>query len=244
MILFYFLRSIVMTVFFLIHTVFYSCLGIVVNLIFNSKSLDDRVITSWGRLTCWSFGIRLKVHDAERIPKEGCLVLFNHSSFFDIFALAASFPFLRYGAKIELFNIPFFGPAMRRAGNLPIARNNREEVFKIYAEAKPRFQRGEKFALAPEGGRFYGKELAPFKSGPFIFAMSGGVPLLPVVIVGAHQALPKTSFLTNWKKRSLTINLYVLEPISTKEFTNDDRHQLQKIVYDRMNPIWLKHNAY
>lgn len=231
-----------MTVFFLIHTVIYSCIGFIFNLVFNSKKIDDQIISSWAKLTCWSFGVKLQVHNIEKIPIEGCLFLFNHSSFFDIFALAASFKDIRFGAKIELFKIPFFGPAMRRAGTLPIARNNREEVFKIYEEAKPRFLEGAKFALAPEGGRFYRPNLGPFKAGPFVFAMSGGVPLLPVVIIGAHEILPMTSFLTNWNAWQRQIDIYVLDPISTKEYTVDHRQELQKVVYEKMNPLWVKQN--
>ncbi len=233
-------RSIFMTFFFLIHTVFFSSIGFVFNLLLNSKKIDDQIISSWARLTCWSFGVKVNVHNAEQIPQEGCLFLFNHSSYFDIFALAASFKNIRFGAKTELFKIPFFGPAMRRAGTLPIARNNREEVFKIYEEAKMRFMAGAKFALSPEGGRFYGDNLAPFKAGPFVFAMSGGVPLLPVVIIGAYEVLPASSFLTNWRRWKTQIDIYVLDPVSTKNYKTDERNILQKIVYDQMNPIWTK----
>ncbi len=240
MIVICFVRSVLMTVFFLIHTVVFSSIGFILNFLLNSKKVDDVIISSWANLTCFSFGISLKVHNAEKIPQEGCLFIFNHSSFFDIFALAASFSFLRFGAKNELFKIPFFGPAMRRAGTLPIARNNREEVFKIYEAAKPRFAVGQKFALSAEGGRFYGKNLSPFKAGPFLFAMSGGVPLLPVVIVGAYECLSMKSFLTNWNKWQRQIDIYVLDAVSTVGFQTDRRQELQKIIYDKMNPVWVQ----
>ena len=244
MIIFSCVRSILMTVFFLIHTVFFSSAQILLSLVFHSKKIDDAIVTAWGNLTCWSFGVKYKVHNPERIPAVGCLFLFNHSSYFDIFVLVAAFRYLRFGAKIELFKIPFFGPAIRRAGTLPITRNNREEVFKIYAEAKPRFLAGEKFALSPEGGRFYGKNLAPFKAGPFVFAMSGGVPLLPVVIIGANQVLPSTSFLSNWKQWSRQIDIYILNPVQTAGYSAEQRQDLQKIIYDQMNPIWVSENKY
>ncbi len=239
-----FLRSVLMTLFFIFHTVLFSSAQIVLNVLIGSRKIDDAIVTAWGNLTCFTFGIKYKVHNPERIPAEGCLFLFNHSSFFDIFVLVAAFRYLRFGAKIELFKIPFFGPAIRRAGTLPIARNNREEVFKIYEEAKPRFEAGEKFALSPEGGRFYGKNLAPFKAGPFVFAMSGGVPLLPVVIIGAHQALPLSSYLTNRNSWFRQIDIYILDPVSTRGYSVDQRHELQKMIYDQMNPVWTENNKY
>jgi 1-acyl-sn-glycerol-3-phosphate acyltransferase len=122
---------------------------------------------------------------------------------------------------------------------LPIARENREEVFKIYEEAKKRFAAGEKFALSPEGGRFYNPEhLAPFKAGPFIFAMSAGAPVVPVVLTGAYEALPKGTFLFNNYRLFHTITVKILEPIQTKEFTTEQRKDLQKLVYDRMDAVW------
>jgi len=236
--IFIFLRSIFMTLFFLVHIIFFRSIGFVLNFLLNKKKMDDQIIAIWAKLTCLSFGVKINVHNIEKIPSEGCLFLFNHSSFFDIFALAARFSYLRFGAKIELFKIPFFGPAMKRAGTLPIARNNRENVFKIYEQAKSRFMAGEKFALSPEGGRFYGNSLAPFKAGPFVFAMSAGVPVLPVVIKGAYQVLPMKSFLPNRNHWRYQIDIYVLDPISTKNYNPDQRHELQKIVYDQMNSVW------
>ena len=147
---------------------------------------------------------------------------------------------LRFGAKAELFKIPIFAQTMRAMGTLPIARNNREEVYKIYEEAKARFANREKFALSPEGGRFYtGGPLAPFKAGPFLFAMSAGAPLVPLVIIGAYEALPKGGFLFNSSHWKHTITIKILEPVKTEGVAPSLRRELQDLVYERMNRVWL-----
>src|SRR5690606_17085370 len=104
---------------------------------------------------------------------------------------------IRFGAKIELFKIPFFGRAMRAVGTLPIARENRAGVFKIYKEAERQFSRDVIFVLAPEGTRQKEPRIGRFKKGPFIFAINARVPIIPAVLRGAHEVLPKKSLLVN-----------------------------------------------
>lgn len=234
-----FIRSILVSFIFIVHTILWSSLGFITNLIFNDKPKDDRIIGTWARMVCWLYNVKVVVQNPEKIPADGCVLLFNHSSFFDIFALAAARPEIRFGAKLELFSIPFFGPAMRRAGTLPITRNNREETLRVYAQAKGRFATGQKFALSPEGGRFHGENLFPFKAGPFLFAMSSEVDLCPVIIHNAYEALPKGSIFANSDRWTRTIVLEVLPPISTKGFHVEQRQELVAKAYQVMNQAWL-----
>lgn len=235
-------RSLVMSLVFVGATVFLSISGILINIFFNNKKYDDKIIEIWAGLSCSLFNVKVKLHNPENIPRTGAVFLFNHSSFFDVFALAAAIPHIRFGAKVELFKIPFFGYAMKRAGTLPIARGSREEVYKVYSEAKSRIQNNECFALSPEGGRFRGDNLFPYKAGPFIFAINSGATVAPVVIKGAYEALPKSSWLANKDRWQRDVNLYFLKPISVENYTNENRQQLQKIVYDQMNSVWTNKN--
>lgn len=215
--------------------------AILAKFLFNNRKTDDFFLSLWGRLNCAMFGITVEVTGRENIPDEGCLFLFNHSSFFDVFALCAAIPEARFGAKAELFKIPVFSHTMRMMGTLPIARKNREEVYKVYEEAKIRFKNHEKFALSPEGGRFFGPHLSPFKAGPFVFAMSAQVPVVPVVITGAYECLPKGGILANKDKKSRIINLHILKPVATADFDVYTRQQLQYTVYSKMDPIWTEY---
>lgn len=240
--LIYLLKSIIITIFFPFTVIILGPTAILLHFLFRKRKIDDQMIIAWGKACCWLAGVTVEVTGLENIPQDrGCLILFNHSSFFDVFAIAGYIPGLRFGAKAELFKIPIFGKTMEAMGTLPIARNNREEVYKIYDEAKIRFANKEKFALAPEGGRFFGPQLFPFKAGPFLFAMSAEAPLVPVVILGAYETLPKGQFLFNKNQWSRKIQMKVFKPIETKGFTQATRGELQKAVYEQMNPIWLNY---
>lgn len=178
----------------------------------------------WSKVVLWFYGVDVIYDGLEKIPsKGGAILLFNHQSHFDIPAVTAySGRRLRYGAKIELFRIPFFGPALRASGCLPIARDNRAEVLRIYDEAAERFKEGVVFALAPEGTRQAKPVLGNFKKGPFIFAVKSKVPVVPVVIEGADRVLPKGELLVNlgaWKR---TIRVRGLDAIYPQESADSE----------------------
>lgn len=233
------LRSILVTCLFPFTILILGPLLTIGNFLFKNRDLDDAVMMLWGKICCRMAGVSVTVKGKENLPREGCLLLFNHSSFFDVFAITGYLKGVRFGAKAELFKIPVFGRAIASVGTLPIDRKNREGVFKIYDEAKTRFLKGEHFVLSPEGGRFYGPQLSPFKSGPFQFAMSVQVPVVPVVICGAYEALPKGAFLFNLASWRHEIVIEILPAIPTVGYSSANRHDLIKKVYEQMNPIWV-----
>lgn len=196
---------------------------------------SDWVPEFWGRATCWLFGVRLEMEGLENVPQGGCLVLFNHRSFFDIFAIQAAVPDLRFGAKIELFKIPMFGAAMRKAGVLPIARGNVQEVIRVYQQAEPRIQAGQKFGLAPEGLRnTTDQKLLPFKAGPFLFAMGAGAPIVPCVIWGTEEVWPKNVLVPQTHRMTSVVRLKFLPPVMVKGTQLSDKTEIQDRVYSVM----------
>lgn len=233
-------RSILMTLIYPVFLLITSGIGVVLNLLFNSRHIDNRVIKTWCRLTCWMFGVEVAVKGEENLKTQaGCLLLFNHTSFFDIFALHSYVSNLRFGAKIELFSIPIFGVAMRRTGVLPIARTKIEEVIKVYQDAEVRVRNGEKFALAPEGTRQDRETLGPFKSGPFIFAINSKAPVVPVIIRGASEVLDNHSLVPNLGRWKRTIRVEFLPAVDSTSYTIEQRGDLQRRVFDLMKVHFL-----
>lgn len=233
------IRAVIAMIVFVVLTVALSIIGITLNILFNRRRFDNWVMSNWGSWSLKVFNVDLKVYGLENLKRgQGSVLLFNHSSFVDVLALCAGLYNVRFGAKIELFKIPIFGSCMRRFGTLPIARDNREEVFKVYEEAKIRFARGEKFALSPEGGRFHSHHLLPFKSGPFVFGITSQVPLIPVVIKGAFDVWPKGNMLANADKWRRTIEIHVLDPVSTDGISLQHKNELQEKIYNTMDAVY------
>lgn len=235
-------RSLLGTLFLPILTAICAASLILVNILFNSRKLEDYIVVFWTRTCCWMFGVKVEVQGLENRPKGGFLYVFNHTSFFDIFAMNGWLGSFRFGAKIELFSIPIFGYGMRRAGILPIARHRRDEVFKVYQAAEARIKAGERFALAPEGTRQETETLGPFKSGPFVFAINAKAPIVPVIIKGAAVIMPKGVIIPNWGVWSRTITLEVLPPVRTEGYTIEQRPVLQEKVRKIMEPYFSVDN--
>ena len=235
-----YIRAMIATALFAIGTAILSATGVISNIIFNRRKFDNYIVETWGKLAFFLFNVELKVYGLENMEKvKGAVILFNHASFMDIFTICKGLHNIRFGAKIELFKIPVLGACMRRFGTLPIARGNREEVFRVYEEAKVRFARGERFCLSPEGGRFRSDQLLPFKAGPFVFAINAQVPLIPVVIKGAYEVWPKGKILANSDRWKRTIELHVLPPVETTGYTTETRGPLQEKIYKMMNDIYM-----
>lgn len=230
------LRSLLsVLVLFPVWTTTLSLIAIVQTLLWNNRPFGDLLTGHWGRFSCWLFGVNVVIEGRENIPAGGCLFLFNHRSFFDIFALQGAVPSIRFGAKIELFKIPIFGLSMRRMGALPIARGRLMDVIAVYKKAESRMRAGEKFALSPEGGRnTTDQKLLPFKSGPFIFAISAHAPIVPTVIFGADDVWPKGTLVPQTKKWRSTVVVRFLPAVATESYTIENRSALQEVVYSQM----------
>jgi 1-acyl-sn-glycerol-3-phosphate acyltransferase len=210
------IRSAIGLAFVVLWTVLYS-VPVMISGLLKKHDLATALIHNWSQAILGVFGIGIRVRGEENIPGSGGgILVFNHQSHFDIPAIVASTrKRIRFGAKIELFSVPFFGIAMRAVGTLPITRDNRKEVFRIYKDAEERFRQGFLFVLAPEGTRQREPEIGRFKKGPFIFALNAQVPLIPVVIRGAHKVLKKNSLYVNIGTWHSVIDVQFLPPIST-----------------------------
>ena len=205
-------------------------------LFFFSANQQDKVLVLWGKVSCKWFGIHLKIYGKEYPPSMGsCIYLFNHKSLVDIIILSGFLKYQsRFGAKKELFKIPLFGQALRAMGTLMIDRENRQKSIEAYQKGSNAISNGMRFVLSPEGGRQLASHLQPFKSGPFIFAISNGIPLVPIVIKGADKVLPKGRLLPNVKQLKRTVEVHILEPISSKSFSFEQRHRLKEKVFEEM----------
>jgi 1-acyl-sn-glycerol-3-phosphate acyltransferase len=191
----------------------------------------DRAPRWWARGLLIASGVRVELHNAERMSRtEPRIYISNHVSWFDVLALAAVLPRYKFVGKAELFRIPLFGPAALAAGMISIERENRKSAFDSYRLAAQRIQGGASVVVCPEGTRGTTYALRPFKKGPFVLAVAAGVPIIPTVVYGTIEILPRGSL---WV-RSGTVHVHFLEPIETTGLDYDDRDMLSRVAWERM----------
>ena len=185
----------------------------------------------WARSVLFMSRTKVVVHGIERMQTgEPRIYVANHVSWYDVLVLIATLPRYSFVAKAEIFRIPFFGAAARAVGTIPIERENRKSAFQSYEEAAERIRGGRSVVVYPEGTRGTTYELRPFKKGPFVLAVAAGVPIVPTVLHGTIEVLPRHSL---WL-RAGTVHVHLLEPVPTAGLDYDDRDQLARTVHARM----------
>ena len=135
---------------------------------------------------------RLRVEGAEHIPERGPYILApNHTSSLDPFAIAAAltlrqFRQLRWAARRGVVTGGFVRERVARIARvLPIRRS-----VESLAAASAVIERSENLVWFPEGTRSDNGELLPLKSGIGHLAVHHNVPVVPVLISGANEAMP------------------------------------------------------
>jgi 1-acyl-sn-glycerol-3-phosphate acyltransferase len=191
----------------------------------------ERLPRLWCRALLWSAGVKVVAHGVERY-QDGKPYVFtsNHVSLFDIPALAGALPAHNFLAKSELFRIPFFGPGIRPLGTIPIERENRKAAFGAYNVAAERIKSGSSVVVFPEGTRGTAYPIRPFKKGPFVLAIQAGVPIVPCVVHGTINVLPKKTF----RVRPGRVDVHLLEAVPTTGYSYEQRDVLATLVHDRM----------
>lgn len=191
----------------------------------------------WSKIFALICGVRLYVEGRENIPKTGAIILFNHSSFLDIpITVLVTRKFMFYVAKKELEKLPVLGWCFKLVKSLMMPRNDREASIALYEEAKKRLAQGDQFVISPEGGRSKIDGISDFKSGPFIFAMSCGADLVPVIIKGVKPLWPSADLLPNLRQSTASIRVKVCPAQSTKDWTENNRKakmQELKIFFEK-----------
>jgi 1-acyl-sn-glycerol-3-phosphate acyltransferase len=186
---------------------------------------------TWARSVCFAAGVRLQLHGAEHLMRDrGTVYVSNHVSWFDIFAIASLLPRYTFVAKAELRRIPIFGWGAEGAGVVFLSRENRKSAFEAYTFVAEKVANGLSVVVCPEGTRGESYALRPFKKGPFVLAIAAGAPVIPVVVFGARDVMPKGRF----RVQSGVIDVHLLEPIETRGYDYDHRHELMRAVWQRM----------
>jgi 1-acyl-sn-glycerol-3-phosphate acyltransferase len=186
---------------------------------------------TWARSLCAAAGARVVVHNSERMwPTRGTVYASNHVSWYDVFAIAAVLPRYTFIAKSELRKIPIFGIGAESAGVVFLTRDNRKSAFESYHGAATEVQRGKNIVVFPEGTRGREYALRPFKKGPFVLAIAAKAPVVPVLVYGAREVMPKGTF----RVRAGTVHVHFLEPVETAGFDYERRHEVMRAVWERM----------
>ncbi len=159
-------------------------------------------------------------------PRRPYVVVSNHLSSADI-PIISCLPWeMKWVAKAELFKVPVSGWMMRLAGDIPVDRKDKKSRARVLVTAKQYLQDRCSVMFFPEGTRSRDGRLHRFSDGAFRLAIKAQAPVLPLVLDGTRETLPKNS----WKFGTARVKLKVLPPVSTAGLTAADTAALREQV--------------
>jgi putative phosphoserine phosphatase/1-acylglycerol-3-phosphate O-acyltransferase len=167
----------------------------------------DLMLSTYAELTTALTGVELNVEGEEHLwSHRPAVFIFNHQSGLDSILMAQLTQRDVVGvAKKELETTPIVGPLMKAAGVVFVDRGDRAKAIEAMQPAVEAMRKGLSVVIAPEGTRSATKKLGRFKKGAFHMAMAAGVPIVPVVLKNALDALHPSSARLRRAARSLAL---------------------------------------
>lgn len=144
----------------------------------------------WATVSCALF-MKIEVEGRENLPpaNEAAVYVANHASFMDIYSMFHLRRPFKFISKTSNFLIPVIGWSMYLTGHVPLKRMERRSQMETLKKCRDMIGDGGSVLFFPEGTRSVTGKMAPFKKGAFSVAAKENVPVVPVTIVGAHEAM-------------------------------------------------------
>ena len=137
----------------------------------------------------------LKIKGAENIPAEGaCILAPNHQSFIDGPLVLSALPWNKLGEYFFYATEEHVrGRRRRLAAKSNVIVMERADLKNSILKLAKVLREGHRVIIFPEGARTHDGQTVPFKKTFAILAKDLEVPIVPVCIRGAYEALPRGS---------------------------------------------------
>jgi len=179
----------------------------------------DRRLAWQHRFTSWWASLYTRLNPLWRVTVEGeerirpgatYVMISNHQSFLDILVLFRLHAHYKWVSKAEMFRIPCIGWNMSLNRYVKLVRGDAASIAHMMDACRRHLAEGSSVLLFPEGTRSVDGHLKPFKHGAFTLAQRAGMPILPIVVEGTANALPKHGFVLRGRH---AIRVRVLDPV-------------------------------
>ena len=129
----------------------------------------------------------------QNIPERGgAVIAINHTSYIDFLPAALAthrrHRRMRFMIKAEMADVRIVAFLIKHTGTIPVDRSAGADS---YAEAVRRLRAGELVGVYPEATISRSFELKEFKSGAVRMAFEARVPIIPLIVWGAHRVWTK-----------------------------------------------------
>lgn len=151
------------------------------------------------------------------------VIIANHTSFLDILAVGMLSPKIIFLVSDWVYNSPIFGKGVRLAGFYPVSSGIDNGIEHLRAKV----EQGFSLMVFPEGTRSADNSIKRFHKGAFFLAEQFQLDIIPVVIHGYSEVLPKGDFVINGGRTTMEI-LNRITPDNT-DFGKDYTARTKKV---------------
>ena len=173
-------------------------------------------------LRALSIEVRISQQSLQRLMEDqNSVIAANHKSHLDVVALLSVMPdekWVTFSPKVELYKVPFFARGFEAAGCIPIDRANPRTALRTLIKAVSEKPARESLILFPEGTRWRGPGIGPFKAGVMLVAKAQKLSVRPICIEGSEKLLPPGSA---WPKAGI-ITIEVLPSFTPDAASTDE----------------------
>jgi len=184
----------------------------------------NKILHKYNALIIKLMGAKIEVEGSRDNSVD--MFIINHQGVIDIVAMEASeLSDIRWVAKRQLFEVPWFGNLLKLPNMVSVDRENKAGLIKLIRDAKETKESNPHRILAifPEGTRSKGQKLRDFKSGAKILAERLDLKIQPVIITNSKKLLNQH----NLTGEPTTVYIKYLEPFKVDKNDKDWYKNLQ-----------------
>lgn len=202
------------------------------------KKKKGVIIHYINRLTLFMMGGKVTQEGTMDLTAD--MYVMNHQGIIDIVAMEAlQNHHLRWVAKKELFEAPWFGNLLRHGEMISLDRGNKAALIKLVKDVKESKEVLHRpVAIFPEGTRAKEQKLLPFKQGTKIIANKLKLKVQPVVITGSKWVLNEH----NRTGHSGTVHYKFLPTIDVNQADKDWFETLQETMQKVIDDEYTHHS--
>lgn len=198
--------------------------GIMVPLMMIFKNQRNYILHKWNRIIMILIGGKIKITGSR--DNTANMFVVNHQGIIDIISMeAAENSNLRWVAKKQLFDAPWFGYVLKLPEMICIDRDSKSGLIKLLRDVKEtttsNIQRT--VTIFPEGTRTNKQKLIPFKDGTKIIAEKLQLSIQPIVITNSKLLLNEH----NKTAHSATVHITYLDTLSVDKSNKNWYKELQ-----------------
>jgi 1-acyl-sn-glycerol-3-phosphate acyltransferase len=218
-------------------TISFIAAGVMVPLMMLFKNKRSKILHYWNGVIIFLLGGKIVTHGKR--DNSANMFVMNHQGIIDIVSIeAAEHTNLRWVAKKQLFDAPWFGYLLKLPKMIEVDRENKSGLIKLLRDAKETKDNSNRvIAIFPEGTRTDKQELLNFKGGTRVISNKLSLSIQPIIITNSKLLLNEHSKTAH----SSTVHITYLETFTVNSKQKEWYKELQQTMQLKIDEEYNKH---